>query len=157
MADIRFRNSLYGDFTIYDSWPLWQKEMWLEVLGVPPKPAYVPTFEPVHTVRGLDGVPHELNVFNFATEESARWLMQNFGGDRMVKVPFSGAGGPEASDGQEWWIVWKDNFAQNAGWLLRYAALNPEATDGLVRSNIQAEIDFARLSKPMPILPTSGV
>lgn len=160
-----FKNTPYsmppkfdGTVVIYKEWPQWQKDMWYGVLGAPPPALFAPTYEPVHTVTGLDGIPRILNIFNFATMETAQWLMQTFAADHVASVPYLGVGvgGPEVSDARELWLVWPDGLAINAGELAEYYTNNANSdaiTPESAKAAVQGMIDTARASVPMPTLP----
>lgn len=146
MADLVFRNTPYGTVTIFESWPLWQKKVWLDVLGVPQPPAYVPTFEPVHFVTdGPTGISVPLNPELFATEETALEMVKRFGADRVASVKYQGSGGGESSTARERWIVFRDGTALNAGDLAVNFKQNPDDLYPNVAHNAcLADIDSAR-------------
>ncbi len=123
MADMIFRGTPYGDpFIIRDSWPQWQKDMWLEALGaaIPEPPVLVPTFEEQHFSQGGSEAPTPLNPDYFATQETAIALMRRFNATQVSSVPKQYTTPPAA----ERYLVWPDGIAVNAGLLAKQFVLN---------------------------------
>lgn len=127
MADLVFRGTPWGDITVKDSWPPWQRKMWLELLGVPQSPAFVPVFEDQHTVTDDLGNSSALNRDYFADEATANTLAQKLGAVQVSSVKYQGAGGVfSAGDVRERWLVFKDGTACNAGLVAKLYTNSPE-------------------------------
>lgn len=126
VADLIFRNTPYGDIIVYDSWPAWQRNTWLALLGVPQAPAWAPTYDGPFTVRAENGVTALLNPFGFASAETATEIMKRFGAERIVSLPYEGGLGPFTSTGMVRWAVWSDGLAIKAGLLASHFTRNPE-------------------------------
>ncbi len=120
-------------------------QMWLDAGGVPIPAPWVPTFEPQHVITNINYGSRLLNREKFATLETATEIMRRFKSDHIVQVPYSAAGPADATDAKEWWAVWPDGIATNAGELAAYYLGSPEdAYPDAARKQAQATIDKAR-------------
>lgn len=107
-------------------------------------PGYVPAYEPQHTVTTMEGAQIALNIYYFATLETANWFAGKFSADHVASVPYLGSGGPFSSSARELWLVWRDGTAINAGQLAKYYTLNPNATPQTAENAVWSEIAKAR-------------
>ncbi len=99
MPDITYRNTPYGDVTIYEAWPQWLRDTWLTALkaaGVEqPKPPFVPTYDAAkvywpNNAGGLDSA--DIDRFQLPTKETCDVLLSRFGAARVLEFPFVGMG-----------------------------------------------------------------
>ncbi len=125
-----YKNTPWGNVTIYDTWPLWQQKIWFDMLAqagcLPQAPAWIPTFDPPYTITTENGIKIILDPHNFATEATCYELIRRFGADHIALTPFGGSGGPNVGPTNQRWIVWVDGIAIPAGWLARHFVSNPE-------------------------------
>lgn len=112
----------------------------------PPKNApWTPTYEPQQTISSPDnlgGFTHTpINIFYFATKETADHLLAKYQAAYVALVPFEGAAATAPGTVLERVLVWPNGVAINAGLLASLWTLNagtPDTADRLVRDAIMA-------------------
>jgi hypothetical protein len=119
---------------------------WAQFMPPPKNQPYAPTYLPQQYVSqpGNDGSVQRqpINVFYFATLETANWLLAKYNSKGSVlSVPFEGAGGPDIATSEVLELVWPNGVAINAGLLASLWTQNagsPDTADALVKSAIAA-------------------
>ncbi len=145
MADLIFKNTPWGDVTLTESMPAWQKNVWITILTssgfLPQKPPFVPTYEEVHYSQADPQVPPSpLSIYYFASEETAIELMHRFGAEQVAMVKKAHTVPPA----YERWLVFPDGIAVNAGQLAWDFIRNPEDQSVSAEQEAKARIDEAR-------------
>lgn len=127
MADLVFRNTPWtidpahsGEVIVKDSWPKWQRDVWLKMLASAgfsvPKTLWRPIYQPLDkltvTEPGNDGTvqTQQLNQQFFLSKESAFYLAGQFGAT-VSEQPPDVAGGMESVPAGvvEFWLNWIDD------------------------------------------------
>ena len=151
-----YRNTPWGDVTIEDSWPEWRQKMWRDVLGAPPIPFWVPTFETGNVIHWIDNSGQqqtiEVDTRRFATEATAQELLRRFNANHVARVPWEGAGGPTFTTAWERWLVFTDGIAVNAGLMaVPFAFISPTNSKAAT-AQAQKVIDDARsIQQKLPV------
>ncbi len=133
MPDITFRNvPKYGDVTIFESWPQWLKDTWLNALKavgfVPPAAPFIPTYESAdvfwpNNAGGVDGAP--IDKFQLPSEDTCQVLLKKYGAARILVFPFVGLG-PVISIAKVRVLQWQNGATVPGGPMARAWSLNPE-------------------------------
>ncbi len=131
MPDLTFRDTIYGTITIYESWPQWLKDTWMNALTMAgvhmPTPPFVPTYDAgdVHWPNN-DGTiaSAAIDRFQLASKETADHLAKQYGAI-VSAMPFVGAG-PVTSSAIVRMLVFPNGIAINAGMMAAPYTLNPE-------------------------------
>jgi len=127
----------YGDpFTVKESWPAWQKQVWINALAEsgygPQQSSWTPTYESGSVSwPGNDGVMQSaaLDEYECPTKATADHLAALYGVNgqplHVLEFPFVGAG-PVASSAVTRLLQWPNFATLPVKQLAMYYTLNPE-------------------------------
>ncbi len=117
-------------------------DFFAQFLPKPKESPWTPTYEVQQYVRSLNGPYVPVNIFYFATQETAEHLKQKYGASSISLEPFEGSGGAVSqTDLKERHLVWPNGVKINAGILASLWTLNgayPDTANSLTLAAIAA-------------------